>query len=173
MADTSNSNSNDTDTFNVKEAAPGYAYRSTKTYNHSVGLSCCFRQWRAESHCRFLHGYAIRVHFEFETTKLDHRNWAVDFGSLKPLKGWLEGLLDHKTLVAEDDPLISTFRELAQAGMIQMIVVPSCGCEAMARMIFEYTRIWLDDAGYGHIQLNNVTVSEHEGNSAEYGLART
>jgi hypothetical protein len=23
-------------------------YRSTKTYDHNEGLSCCFRQWRAD-----------------------------------------------------------------------------------------------------------------------------
>ncbi|SVB70610.1 uncharacterized protein METZ01_LOCUS223464, partial [marine metagenome] len=26
-------------------------YQSTKTYGNEVGLSCCFRQWRADSHC--------------------------------------------------------------------------------------------------------------------------
>ncbi len=156
--------------FDVKVAAPGYKYKSTKTYNHSVGLSCCFRQWRAESHCRFLHGYALKVHFEFSTTELDHRNWAVDFGSLKPLKGWLEQMFDHTTLVASDDPKISLFREMSIAGLIQLREVPSCGCEATARIIFEYTEQWLKDAGYGHIVLEKVSVHEHDGNSAEYGL---
>lgn len=156
--------------FDIRRAAPGYTYRSTKTYAHSVGLTCAFRQWRAESHCRFIHGYAIRVHFEFATQELDVRNWAVDFGSLKPLKGWLEDMFDHKTLVAQDDPQISIFREMEIAGLIQLRVVPSAGCEAMARIIFEYTEQWLKDAGYGHIQLTKVNVAEHEGNSAEYGV---
>ena len=26
----------------------GVMYRSTKTYDHNEGLSCCFRQWRAD-----------------------------------------------------------------------------------------------------------------------------
>lgn len=152
----------------IKQAAPGHEYVSTKTYDHSVGLSCAFRQWRAESHCRFIHGYAIKVHFEFSTQELDHRNWAVDFGSLKPIKGWLEDMFDHKTLVAEDDPQISIFREMEIAGLIQLRVVPSAGCEAMARMIYEYTSQWLKDAGYGHITLEEVVVAEHAGNAAKY-----
>lgn len=152
----------------IKNAQEGFAYKSFKTYNHSIGLSCCFRQWRAESHCHFLHGYALKVHFEFQTKELDHRNWAVDFGSLKPLKGWLETMFDHTTLVAEDDPKISLFKEMEIAGLIQLRVVPSCGCEATARLIYEFTEQWLRDAGYSHITLNKVVVAEHDGNAASY-----
>ena len=34
-------------------------YRSSKTYGHEIGLSAAFRQWRAQSHCRLIHGYAL------------------------------------------------------------------------------------------------------------------
>lgn len=151
------------------KASPGFEFASTKTYTHSVGLSCCFRQWRAESHCRFLHGYAIEVKFEFSAQELDIRNWAVDFGSLKSLKGWLEDLLDHKTLVASDDPLLHLFREMAAQGMIQMREVPATGCEALAYYIFQYAELWLQDNGYApRIQLQSVEVKEHSANSAIY-----
>ena len=154
----------------VKMAEKGHLYQSTKTYEHNVGLSACFRQWRAESHCRFLHGYALKVKFIFEATELDVRNWAVDFGSLKPLKGWLEDLLDHKTLVAMDDPMADKFHELHTLGLIQMVPVPSTGCEATARIIFDYTEGWLKDAGYApRVSLRSVEVAEHGGNSAVYG----
>jgi len=144
-------------------------FESTKTYNHSVGLSCCFRQWRAESHCKFLHGYAIKVHFVFETNELDVRNWAVDFGSLKSLKGWLEDLLDHKTLVATDDPMFHHFKVMESVGAMQLVEVEATGCEAMAFMIYQYAETWLKDNGYSpRVLLRKVTVSEHEGNSASY-----
>ena len=55
-------------------------FRSTKTYGHEMGFSCAFRQHRADSHCRLVHGYALAFHFEFEATELDVRNWVVDFG---------------------------------------------------------------------------------------------
>ena len=61
-------------------------YRSTKSYDHSEGLSCCFRQWRAtHSHCRLVHGYALAFKFVFATHRLDERHWCFDFGGLKPI----------------------------------------------------------------------------------------
>ena len=79
--------------------------------------------------------------------------------------------LDYFTsLVAEDDPELATFKQLDSMGLIQMRVVPSTGCEATARIIYDYTEGWLKDAGYyPRIQLRSVEVAEHDGNSAGYG----
>lgn len=143
-------------------------YRSTKTYGHDIGLSACFRQWRAESHCRLLHGYALAVHFEFEAAALDARNWVVDFGSLKSLKGWLESTFDHTLLVAEDDPNRADLERLGALGVANVVVVPACGCEAFAHMIFEATQVWLTDNGYApRVRLAEVHVREHGANSAK------
>jgi 6-pyruvoyltetrahydropterin/6-carboxytetrahydropterin synthase len=142
-------------------------YISTKTYGHNIGLSAAFRQWRASSHCRFLHGYSIKVRFEFVADELDVRNWVVDFGSLKSLKSWLENTFDHKCLVAEDDPHLDWFEEAHRRGIIDMVKVPATGCEKFAEMIFEATEIWLKDNGYfPRVRLLRVEVSEHEANSA-------
>jgi 6-pyruvoyltetrahydropterin/6-carboxytetrahydropterin synthase len=144
-------------------------YGSTKTYVHSVGLSCCFRQWRAESHCKYLHGYALQVKCTFEARDLDIRNWVVDFGSLKSFKGWLEDTFDHKLLVAEDDPKRQLLTlELERAGVVQVRIVPATGCEAFSRMIYEYLEQWLIDNGYTNdrVLLREVEVCEHGGNSA-------
>lgn len=146
---------------------PDLQSRSTKTYTHDRGLSVCFRQWRAESHCHFLHGYSLQVRFTFSSYVLDHRNWVVDFGSLKSLKGWLEDLLDHKTLIAEDDPEIDTFQKLAQNGIINLRVVPHVGIEALSYYIFEYAEQWLQDNGYAHARLEEVEIWEHPANSAK------
>lgn len=144
-------------------------FRSTKTYTHSVGLSCAFRQWRAESHCRFLHGYALEIRFEFIADQLDNNNWAVNFGGLKSLKSWLENLLDHKTLVAADDPHYDYFHFLHNAGVIDMRTVQATGCEALARYIFDYAKTWLAENGYSpRCALASVEVREHAGNSAIY-----
>lgn len=156
--------------FDIRKASPGCAYESTKTYCHNIGLSAAFRQWRAESHCRFIHGYAIQVHLEFMARELDERNWVVDFGSLKSLKGWLEDMLDHKLWVAEDDPMRTELEHLGLIGLAQIRIVPATGCEAMARFIFEYTEQWLQDNGYNSVILKKVTVHEHGANSGGYGL---
>jgi 6-pyruvoyltetrahydropterin/6-carboxytetrahydropterin synthase len=142
-------------------------FRSTKTWGHEIGLSAAFRQWRADSHCRFIHGYALAVKLEFEACELDVRNWVVDFGSLKSLKGWLEDTFDHKTLVAEDDPEVQRFRDLHVAGLIQMRLVPATGCESFARIIGEAAQVWLQDNGYApRVRLVYCEVREHGANSA-------
>ena len=134
-------------------------YQSSKTYAHSVGLSCCFRQWRAESHCNKLHGYTLKVEVVFED-ELDERNWVQDFGDLKALKDWLTHNFDHKTLVAVDDPEFDTFQQLAVKGIIDVRFVPAVGCEKFAEQIFK----WLDERDY---MVKSVQVWEHEANSAK------
>lgn len=146
---------------------------STKTYGHEIGLSCAFRQWRAESHCRFLHGYALSVRFEFEAEELDARNWVVDFGSLKSLKHQLEVVFDHKTLVAEDDPEMAMFKAMDKMGLIQLSPVEATGCEAFARAIFDLATYWLKENGYApRVKMRSVEVKEHGANSAIYTGAR-
>jgi 6-pyruvoyltetrahydropterin/6-carboxytetrahydropterin synthase len=142
-------------------------YGSTKTYKATAGLSTAFRQWVADSHCAQLHGYALEFCVTFETIELDKRNWVVDFGSLKSFKGWLEDMFDHTTLVAEDDPQIDLFKEAHKRKILNMREVSASGCEAIARLVFEYLEGWLTDNGYSpRVSLVKVEVREHDGNSA-------
>lgn len=144
-------------------------FASSKTYAHNVGLSCCFRQWRATSHCRFLHGYALQIKLHFAAPGgLDERNWVVDFGSLKEIKRWLEDTFDHKTLVAQDDPEYTTFQQMHLQGLIDMVTVESTGCEKFAEMILDEVHKWLESQpNYaGRVSVTQVDVNEHEGNGA-------
>ncbi|QDH83431.1 hypothetical protein [Achromobacter phage Motura] len=142
-------------------------WQSTKTYGHEVGLSCAFRQWRAHSHCRFVHGYALAFKFVFETEELDSTNWAVDFGGLKSLKQMLQDTFDHKTVVAEDDPELEWFKEAEKRGILELVVLPHGGCEKFAEFTYEAAEQWLKDAGFSpRCRLVSVEVSEHGANSA-------
>lgn len=145
-------------------------YASTKTYGHEQGLSCCFRQWRAvQSHCQFLHGYAVSVCIEFEALELDDRNWVVDFGGLKGLKMTLHGMFDHKTIVAADDPLLGWFKEGERLGAVDLVVLDAVGCECFAREVYELAERWLEGAGYApRCRVALVEVREHGANSAIY-----
>ena len=140
-------------------------FRSTKTYAHNLGLSCAFRQWRAKSHCRFIHGYALQVGFVFSATNLDEFNWVVDFGGLKPLKAFLEETFDHKTLIAKDDPLLGEMRLMHKLGALDLVEVDAVGCEKFAEMIFNYAEGFLKIA-FPHVRLESVEVREHAANSA-------
>jgi len=144
-------------------------YRSTKTFCHNVGLSCAFRQWRANSHCRFLHGYALEFDFVFEAAELDYRNWVVDFGGLKILKGWLQEYFDHKTLVARDDPHLNYFKKAERTGLIQLVVVDAVGCEAFAALAYGLARnslYHIDEQD--RVRVVSAQVKEHGANSAIY-----
>lgn len=142
---------------------------STKRYGHEIGLSAAFRQHRAQSHCRLIHGYALAVKFVFAAEELDERNWVVDFGGLKPLKQMLEDTFDHTLLVASDDPKLSELKALDAMGLARVVEVPATGCEAFAKMIFEVAEQWLKDAGFApRCWLVSVEVAEHGANSAIY-----
>jgi 6-pyruvoyltetrahydropterin/6-carboxytetrahydropterin synthase len=143
-------------------------HRSTKTYCHEIGLSAAFRQWRATSHCRFIHGYALAVRLEFEADQLNDNGWVMDFGGLKPFKQWLEIMFDHKTLVAADDPQLYVFKGLETMGIIQLVVLEKgVGCERFAELIGEYAVGWLKDSGHSpRVRIALVEVKEHGANSA-------
>jgi 6-pyruvoyltetrahydropterin/6-carboxytetrahydropterin synthase len=142
-------------------------YRSTKTYDHCEGLSCCFRQWRAtHSHCRLVHGYALAFKFVFATHELDERNWCFDFGGLKPIRAWLHETFDHTMIVAEDDPELDTFVKLERDGLAAVRILPAVGCEAVARHVFEHVAAFVSQETGERVWLESVEVREHGGNSA-------
>jgi 6-pyruvoyltetrahydropterin/6-carboxytetrahydropterin synthase len=152
------------------------AYRVTKTYGHELGLSACFRQWRADSHCRFLHGYALSFKFVFEADTLDDRNWVTDFGGLKPLKQWLCDTFDHKLVIAEDDPQLDMLASLAGLDLADVLVVEAVGCERFAHMawnrahelLLDLRRPAMPSGTVPRVRLIEVECREHGANAASY-----
>lgn len=153
-------------------------YTVTKTYGHELGLSATFRQHRAKSHCRFIHGYALGFKIVFGARQLDENGWVKDFGSLKPLKQRLIDTFDHRMLVAQDDPCRQFLESLNSQDwsyanghdqLAQVIVLPAVGCEAFARMVYGWaadTRTE-DDIRRG-VHVLEVECREHAGNAASY-----
>jgi len=150
-------------------------FNSTKLFD---GYSTCFRQWKADgTHCKFLHGYAVsfRVWFEGE---LDHRNWVWDFGGMKRAKTSISGmspkdyftfLLDHTTIVAEDDPYLEHFKQMDEDGIIQLRILPATGCERFAEYLYKTINDFLREETNSRVRATKVEVYEHERNSASYG----
>jgi 6-pyruvoyltetrahydropterin/6-carboxytetrahydropterin synthase len=140
-------------------------YQSTKTYGTDRGLSCCFRQWKANhSHCSTLHGYSLGFKFVFESETLDEKNWCFDFGGMKPIKAYLDHMFDHTILVAEDDPAREVFETFAKFALdanwngkasseedgsgftptpysvgrlCDLRIVPGVGCELTAKLVYD------------------------------------
>jgi 6-pyruvoyltetrahydropterin/6-carboxytetrahydropterin synthase len=144
-------------------------YRVVKRYDHNLGLTVCFRQHRAKSHCRHLHGYALAIELTFASELLDENNWVIDFGCLRPVKVYLADNFDHITIVAVDDPELQTFKMLQDRNLCKMRIVASTGCESFAKEIYDWVNKWLPmphkERG---VILESVKVSEHGGNSAVY-----
>jgi len=150
-------------------------FKSTKLFD---GYSTCIRQWKADgTHCKFLHGYAVsfRVWFEGE---LDERNWVWDFGGMKRAKTQIEGmspkdyfayLLDHTTIIAEDDPHLTLFKQMHVEGIIQLRILPATGCERFAEYLYHTINDFLAVETNGRVKATKIEVYEHERNSASYG----
>lgn len=170
-----------------------YKFQSTKYFGHDRGLSCCFRQWRAShSHCSTLHGYAVSLKLVFEAETLDDRNWIYDFGNFKKFKEWAEYMFDHTLLIAQDDPELEFFKEMAarstrtpkegetqpfQRGAVcDLRIVPAVGCEMFSKMAYEKMLEILEESKKDasnnrypvnpNVRLKSVEVAEHAGNSA-------
>jgi len=151
-------------------------FQSTKIFD---GYSTVFRQWRAEgTHCKFLHGYGISFKIVFEGD-LDERNWVWDFGHAKRSKYliegmtpkvWMDYLLDHTTLIAEDDPYMDTFKQMDKDGIIQLRILPYTGCERFAEYLYNKLNPWVENDSKGKVKIIQVEVNEHAKNSAIYKI---
>jgi 6-pyruvoyltetrahydropterin/6-carboxytetrahydropterin synthase len=116
--------------------AISYTYTSTKEYHDA--FPCAYRQWRADSHCQFVHGYSFSMKFYFGTNDLDARNWAADYGGLKELKKFLEDQFDHTLIVAQDDPELETFKLMQEKKIAKIVILPALGCESLADQLYKY-----------------------------------
>ena len=144
------------------------AYYSTKTYGHNIGLSACFRQPKAHSHCKFLHGYSLQFKFTFSAEYLDDKNWVIDFGGLKPLKAWLEDTFDHKVVLDREDPMMYKFAELENAGLAEITILDGVGVEMFAYHAWQKANELAREMSEGPCRCVEVECAEHGANSAIY-----
>ena len=109
---------------------------------------------------------------------LDHRNWVFDFGGMKRAKNKIAGmapkdffthLLDHTTIIAEDDPYLEQFKQMHSDGIIQLRVMEATGCERFAEYLYNTINSFLKVETEGRVRATKVEVYEHERNSASYG----
>jgi len=149
-------------------------FQSTKLFD---GFSCVFRQWKAEdTHCKYLHGYAISFRIWFEG-ELDDRNWVWDFGGMKRAKSridglspkaWMESMFDHTTIIADNDPHLYQFQKMNTDGIIQLRILPAVGAEQFAKYIFGKINTFVLAETKNRVKVVKVEVYENERNSASY-----
>ena len=149
-------------------------FQSSKVFD---GFSTVFRQWKAtDTHCRFVHGYGIsfKVYFEGD---LDHRNWVWDFGGMKRAKTqidgkspkeWMDYMFDHTLIIAEDDPWVDAFKQMEEAGVAQVRVIPATGAEKFAEYIFNKINEFVQTETDSRVKVTKVKFMEHGKNAAYY-----
>ena len=150
-------------------------YKSRKKFD---GFSTCFRQWKANTtHCQYLHGYDVEFEVTFEGD-LDHRNWVWDFGGMKRAKNlidgmqpkeWMEYMFDHTVVVAEDDPELINFQDMADRGIIQLRVLGAVGAEKFAEFLYHKLNAFVQTETDGRVKVVKVKFMENHKNSAIYG----
>ena len=140
---------------------------STKHYGHNIGLSAVFRQPNADhSHCHLLHGYSLAFTFTFGCDELDNKNWAVDFGGLKPLKAWLEDSFDHKVAVDANDPHMDTLKDLEAKGLAELRIFDGVGAEKFAEHAWRFADELVKEMSGGRCWCESAECAEHGSNSA-------
>ena len=149
-------------------------FQSSKVFD---GFSTVFRQWKAkETHCRFVHGYGIsfKVYFEGD---LDEKNWVWDFGGMKRAKtlinglqpkAWMDYMFDHTMVIAEDDPEIDAFKQMDQAGVAQVRIIPATGAEKFAEYIYDNINKFVKTETNSRVRVTKVKFMEHGKNAAYY-----
>jgi len=120
------------------------------------------------------YGVSLKVWFEGD---LDERNWVWDFGGMKRAKGsiegmnpkaWMDYMLDHTTIIAEDDPEFENFKDMDARGIIQMRVIPGVGAERFAEYFYNKINDFVQAETDGRVKVVQVEFREHEKNTAFY-----
>jgi 6-pyruvoyltetrahydropterin/6-carboxytetrahydropterin synthase len=131
--------------------------------------STAFRQPRAESHCKYIHGYQLKAELNFACNELDNNNWVFDFGGLKDLKQIFKNQFDHTLVVAGDDPEMELLLQLNEKGVAQLrIMSGGVGIERFAEWCFKTADTFVDEVTNGRVWVESVTVYEHDDNFASY-----
>jgi len=143
-------------------------YTSTK-YFKELG-PCAYRNWRSNTDCYLLHGYARSFRFVFGARTLDAQGFVVDFGGLKEVQRQLKAWFDHTVILQSDDPLVHVFEELSQLGHLRLVTFPLISSEGLAQWVGEYVHEFLQHATDGRAWVEQCEMIEAEKNSAYYNL---
>lgn len=147
-------------------------YISTKIFdNYSVAI----RQHKAQhSHCKLLHGYALRFKVWFTAENLDDMNWVVDFGGFKDkpvgngLKAWMNEMFDHTMLIEADDPYRDLFETMQMEGICKVHFLQTMGAEGLAKLVYDKFNDVLSKTDAARSRVLRVECFENDKNSAIY-----
>jgi 6-pyruvoyltetrahydropterin/6-carboxytetrahydropterin synthase len=94
----------------------------------------------------------------------------IDFGSLRPLKDFIETHFDHCLLLAQDDPNFDDIKKLGVLGLAKITEVEKTGCEGIADFLYEYINTILLPS-FGKIEAERVWCSKVEVRETDANMA--
>jgi 6-pyruvoyltetrahydropterin/6-carboxytetrahydropterin synthase len=88
--------------------------------------------------CGNLHGHNAKVQLVLQSEEVNELGMVVDFAEIKQKVGsWIETDLDHKMILAKNDPLLPALSEL---GVKILPTENAPTAENMARLVFEQAK---------------------------------
>ena len=83
----------------------------TKTIDFCYG----HRLLNYDGQCKYLHGHNGRLDIRVESNSLDEKGMVIDFTVIKEnVKTWIDSNLDHRMILAKEDPLIPILKDAGQ-----------------------------------------------------------
>jgi len=139
----------------------------TKSYRD---LPAAHRQPNHDGHCRLVHGHNWGFDITIACDMLDENGFVLDVGKMKSVKARLEELFDHTLLINYEDPLVDNFKIMDQQGLVNLVLVPNCGMEGLAKFVCHDVQRLLE-ATFGTergLQVTEVVCLEDSKNIATY-----
>ena len=144
-------------------------FQVIKTFGAERGFSCAFRQWKADSDCKYIHGYSLGFRFTLEASELDDKSWVYDFGGFGVIQEWIKNHFDHTLVIARDDPKLKELERLGEElGLAKIISMDEVGCEKFAELTHNFSSKFIEEQTNQRVKLISVEVFEHGANSAVF-----
>jgi len=106
-------------------------YAIKKTFHLAYG----HRLLHYKGKCENLHGHNGLVEVTLKSERLNSEKMVMDFTELgAKMKAWLDGNLDHRVILAGDDPLAAV---LEKQGQRCFLTAENPTAEVLARLVFE------------------------------------
>lgn len=144
-------------------------YVRTRTFSHGENFKCTWRNWRSSDSTRFLHGHSLQVKLIFDCTDRDDSLQVMDVSRLDEIHAWLNSIFNNTTIIAADDPELTTFQELHSKGLVDLRVIPHVGYENFAEYIWKRVARFLGVHNLApRVLIRTVEVIDGGSNSALY-----
>jgi len=133
-------------------------------------LPFAHRQPFHDGHCAHIHGHNWSFKFTFEADVTDQCGFVLDFGKLKWLKKFINEQFDHTLVLNEDDKHLDHLtKTLHDTKLANIVVVPNCSSEGLARWLLETVDevlTTITDCIDRGVRVKSVEVIEDRKNSA-------